>query len=72
MKITVKVTANSKKPRIEKQEDGSYRIYVRAQAIEGKANEDVIESFAEYFGVSKSKLEIIKGLTSKHKIVEIS
>lgn len=72
VKITVKVTANSKRPRIEKKEDASYHIYVRAAATEGKANKEVIESFAEYFDVPKSKIEIMKGETSKNKILEIS
>jgi len=75
--ISVKVTANSKNPRIEiisdRDEKGRefYKIYVRAQAAEGKANQELIRSFAEYFDIPKSKIEIIKGLTSKEKVLQI-
>jgi uncharacterized protein (TIGR00251 family) len=71
MKIKVAVIANSKKLQINKIDEFNYKVKVDAEAIKGKANERLIGVFAEYFKVKKSQIKIIKGLTSKNKIMEI-
>ena len=38
---------------------------------EGKANEALVRLLSDYFGIPKSKILIIKGTTSKYKLVEI-
>lgn len=40
--------------------------------VSGKANEAVIKALAEYFGIAKSNIALIKGQASKHKIFEIN
>ncbi|MFA5033838.1 MAG: DUF167 domain-containing protein [bacterium] len=70
MKISVTVKLKSKQEKVEKT-DAGYLVYVKAPPIENKANEAVIKLLAEHFNVSKSQVIILKGLTSKHKIVEI-
>jgi len=39
--------------------------------LEGRANEALVEFLAEHFGVKRSAIEIVKGLKSRHKIVNI-
>ncbi|RCK73580.1 MAG: hypothetical protein IGBAC_0028 [Ignavibacteriae bacterium] len=68
--INVKVVANSKKEEVQKFGDG-LKVYLRAPAIEGKANKALIEVLSHYFNVSKSQIEIIKGEKSKVKIVAV-
>jgi uncharacterized protein len=70
MKIDIKVISGAKSARI-KQEDGRWKVYVTAPAVEGKANKAVIDLLAEYFGVKKSRIEIIKGLKSPVKTISI-
>jgi uncharacterized protein len=46
-------------------------IYLRSKPEKGKANKELIERLASYFEVSKGKVQIISGLTSRNKVVEI-
>ena len=70
-KISVKVIANAKKERVVVEKD-IYKIYVCAPAVEGKANKAVISALAQYFGINKSRVKIIKGEKSRQKIIEIN
>jgi uncharacterized protein (TIGR00251 family) len=55
---------------------GPYRdgikVKVTAPPIEGKANKALIRFLAKELGVSPSKIEILKGLHSREKILRIS
>ena len=50
------------------------RIKVRlaARAVDGKANEALIEFLAAHYGVAKRDVRIVAGLKSRRKRVEIS
>jgi uncharacterized protein len=71
MKISVKVKPNSRESGVEEVGPGQFLVKVKAPPKEGKANEEVIESLARHFGVSKSRIIIVSGLRSKQKIVDI-
>ncbi len=71
MKISVRVTPNSKTESVEILEDGSYRIKVKDKPIDGKANQRVRELLAEEFGVSEREV-IILTKRGRKKVVEIS
>lgn len=51
--------------------DGTYIIYTKAPAIEGRANAAAIKLLAQHFGVSKSQIRLLHGATSKHKVFNI-
>jgi uncharacterized protein (TIGR00251 family) len=70
MKLTIKVTPGAKKNEF-KQEGDLIKVYLTAPAVEGKANEALIKFLAEYFQVRNSAIEILKGLKSRHKVVNI-
>ena len=71
MKITVRAKPNSKKPSIEKTDDGVFVIAVKEKPEHDRANQAVIKTLAEHLGVPKSRIKIILGRTSKQKVVEI-
>jgi len=71
MKIFVNVKAGSKVEKVEKIDGRNYKLWVKAPAKEGKANQAVVKALAKYFGVAKSNIEIISGIKSKKKLVEI-
>lgn len=48
------------------------KIKITAAPEKGKANQRVIKLIAEHFGVAKSQIEIISGLTSHQKLVKIN
>lgn len=73
LEIRVTPKASSNRIKIEYKPDGSrlYKIYVTAIAEDGKANKAVIELLAKELKISKSFIEIIKGLKCRDKIVKI-
>ena len=71
MRIVIQVKPNSKKPGIEKKENGEYIVRVNAPPVDGKANLAVIEMLSDFFDVPKSHVQILQGTSSKKKRVEI-
>ncbi|KKP98984.1 MAG: hypothetical protein US06_C0002G0064, partial [Parcubacteria group bacterium GW2011_GWC2_36_17] len=47
-RIAIKIIPNAKKEEIIKEGENHYKIKVRAQAVEGRANEAMIKLLAEY------------------------
>lgn len=72
MTIHVLVKTNARKESVEVREDGSLFVCVNVPPVEGKANQKVIELLARYFAKPKSAVTIVRGLRSKHKIVEVA
>jgi uncharacterized protein (TIGR00251 family) len=52
-------------------EGGSFKVRVTAKATYGKANKAVIEVLADYFGLKKNQVRILKGEKSKQKIIRL-
>jgi len=71
MKMNIKVIPNAKHNKLV-EEAGRLKVYLTAPAVEGKANEALIEFLAEHFKIKKSRISIIRGEKSREKIVEIS
>ena len=73
MSIRIWVTAKpqSKRQELKRISDGEYVVSVHAPAREGKANRAVMEILAEHFSVPRLSIKIIRGESSKRKLVEI-
>ncbi|MFI9506472.1 DUF167 domain-containing protein [Nocardia sp. NPDC052566] len=66
--VRATIKPNSRKgPLVETLDDGTLQLYVRAPAVEGKANKAAIELLAEHYGVSKSSVRLSAGATSRFK-----
>jgi len=73
MKIFTYIKPNSTKgPLVEPQDDDSLVVYIREIASDGKANEALIRLLAKHFSVPKAHIEIIRGHSSRHKVVLIN
>lgn len=70
-KIKVQVIANSSRAELIKIGENEFKARVDEVPEKGKANKRLIEILADYFKISKSKIEIVSGKTSNHKIVEM-
>lgn len=70
MTIEVKVIPRAKKEKIE-EIDNIFKVYMHDPAIEGRANKKLIEMIAGHFKVKKYNVNIIKGLKSREKTIEI-
>jgi uncharacterized protein YggU (UPF0235/DUF167 family) len=46
-------------------------VYVPQRAVDGQANTAVIELLAQHFGVARSRVEILRGHTSRTKRIRI-
>lgn len=71
MRIQVRVNPRSSFEKIEKLDKDQYKVWVTAPPRQGGANLALIKLLAKYFGVSKSRVEIIGGKTVRDKLVEI-
>ncbi len=72
MRITVRVKPGSKKgPLVEASDDGSLTVFLQQRAVDGAANEGLVEILAKHFGVSKSRVTIEAGFTSRIKRVDV-
>ena len=71
MKISIRVKPGSKQEGIEKTDELNWIVKIRAQPVDGKANEGLIRFLAEHLQIPKSRIAILKGHTAKTKLVEI-
>ena len=69
--INIRIIPNSSKNCMIIEED-LIKVKVTAQPIEGKANKALIEFLSKELKIPKSKIEIVKGETSKDKVVFFS
>ncbi len=66
------VKPGSKKgPLIVDSDDGTLTVFVKERATNGAANEGLIALLATHFGVSKSRVTIESGFTSRIKRVSL-
>ena len=70
MRVKVRVKPGSKRVKVERVGD-TLVVSVRSPAREGKANAELTKVLAEYYGVPKSRVRIVRGHRSRDKVVEI-
>ena len=71
MRVYVHVTPRAKRPSLEVLSDGSVVVRVTEPAEGGRANAAVVERLAEHFQVPRRSITIVRGLTSRRKLIEI-
>ncbi|PRY92474.1 DUF167 domain-containing protein [Donghicola tyrosinivorans] len=65
--IAVRVTPKASRNAI-KEEDGVLRVYVTTVPEDGKANAAVVKLLSKAVGVPKSRLDLVRGHTSRDKV----
>ena len=69
MKIPARLKPNSRhREEVVVGSDGTYIIYTKAPAIEGRANAAAIKLLAKYFSVPQSGVRLVRGARAKHKV----
>lgn len=72
MQVRVKVIPKSARTELAAVlADGTLRVRVAAAPEKGKANAALCEFLARHYGVTKSQVRVVKGLTATHKVVEV-
>ena len=70
-KISLRVHPNAAKSEVVDSTDRVLQIRVAAPPVKGKANQELIAFLSQFLGVRKSTLAIIRGHTSRSKLITI-
>ncbi len=68
--LSVHVIPNARQNTI-REEAGLLKVRLTAPAVDGRANKALVNCLAEYFHVRRSRIRIVRGLTSRRKVIEI-
>jgi len=69
IRVAIKVTPNAGRNEITGYKDEILQVKVAAAPEKGKANKALVDLLAEKLGVRKSSIAIIKGETSRKKVI---
>ena len=69
--LSLKAVPNSSKNMISGLLDESLKIKIKAPAVDGAANKELVKFLAKLFKVAKSDIIFVNGATSKRKLVKI-
>ena len=73
MKISVHIKPNSRhREEVVENDDDTLTVYIKAPAIEGRANAAAIKLLAKHFKVASSEVKLVRGATSKYKLFDIT
>lgn len=67
--LNLRISPNASKNEIIKSDDGSIKVKITAQPVDGKANKALIEFLSKTFKIPKTSIDIVRGETSKDKTV---
>lgn len=70
MIISVRLQPKSSQNRLE-QDGETYKAWVSAPPVDGAANEALIKLVAKHFKLAPSKVQLIRGHTSRDKVLEV-
>lgn len=69
--FNVRVTPHAKQNKVV-ESDGVLRVYTTVAPENGRANSAVIELLSKHFDVAKSQIKIVRGMTTRDKVIEIA
>ena len=72
MILDLHVQPGARKSEFAGQHGERIKVRLAARAVDGKANEALIEFLAAHYGVARRDVRIVAGLKSRQKRVEIS
>jgi uncharacterized protein len=71
MKVNVIVKANAKENKLELIGNNSFKVFVKAPAQEGKANQAVIKLLAAHFDATQKEVVLKAGQRAKNKVFSV-
>ena len=71
-KISLRVYPNAARSKVVGFTDGVLQVRVAAPPVKGQANRELIAVLSKALAVSKGTLTIVKGNTSRHKVIAIT
>ena len=71
MRLSVRVIPNARRTELSGHRGGELVLRLNAPAVEGKANKAAIEFLAKHFGISRSRVMLVAGEKTRHKVFEL-
>jgi uncharacterized protein (TIGR00251 family) len=71
MTIQVRVQPRAKRNALHGRLENEWKLHVTAPALEGKANQACIDFFARGLGIARSRVQILSGEKSRHKVIAL-
>ncbi len=72
VRLEVKVQPRSSRNQVVGEQNGALKIKLTAPPVEGEANAALVQFLAGYLKVPRKDIVLLKGDTSRQKIIEIS
>lgn len=69
--ISVRVYPNAARNEVAGFNDGVFRVKVAAPPVQGKANRELVTFLGEALGISKNRVSITRGHTTRNKLIAI-
>ncbi len=69
--FSIKAVPNSSKNLVSGLLDESLKIKIKAPAVEGAANKELVKFLSKMFKVAKSDITFVNGATSKRKLIKV-
>ena len=69
--LRIRVTPSAARNEVTGFADGVLQVRVAAPPVKGKANQELTAFLSRALGVSKSSLTIVKGQTSRNKVIAV-
>jgi uncharacterized protein YggU (UPF0235/DUF167 family) len=70
LRLTVEAHTNARQDRLELV-DSLLRVWVKARAIDGRANDAIEQTVAQALGLRNRQVRLVSGARSRYKIVEV-
>ena len=72
MRVEVRVVPRARRRGVERGSDGTLTVRVSQPPEDGRANAAVQAALAEYFRVPHSAVRIVRGATSRRKLIDVT
>jgi len=69
--LSVKLQPRSSANKIDEPHGGELRIKVTAPPVDSAANEALVEFLAKRLGCPRGSVELVRGHTSRHKVIRL-
>jgi len=69
--LRLRIVPNAKRSEVAGPHGGALKLRIAAPALEGRANEELVEFLADKLGLSRRNVSLISGEKSRDKIVAI-
>ena len=71
MTVEVRVQPRAKRNALLPASEGRWKLYLTAPAVEGQANQALVEFFAKRLGIARSRVRLLSGERSRQKVVAL-